>query len=306
MGRFHYRSVPPNYHLAQNSARQTISVSVKQTKFFTHPEFHSNPINQKTPASSTANDWKLPFNMADNRPEELKGWPKSWYKDGDVNGYLECPVDGCEKVFQNAEQVRTLLNHAVEPDDPTIPANVARDIRFRHRILVAMVNVTKCPKCPDPYEFEFDSIPEVRELFDHERDEHGSEDFSDVNKFIGLIREYREEEFGDGPKIWYELYEYYQRQIRKHPRYLDFQSCLQRNYELFRRGPGYLIDEHFNVLARGDRHGNDFGNSEEDLQKYKWCYPVKSDEFLSLLGPPPRDPEHILNVFKKAYSEGQF
>ena len=238
--------------------------------------------------------------MPDNRDEELKGWPESWYKDGNVNGILRCPVDECNEIFTTAGEVRNLLNHAIKD-------NQNMDMKFRHLVLQEMFNVTKCPKCPQPYEFEFDSLPEVRELFDHERDEHKSEDLSDVNKFIGLIREYREKEFGGGLEIWPKLHEYYTRRIRKQTGYLVFQKYLQDNYPFYHPPPKELYRWHFDHLAVADRKERPrVGYSEEVLKEIEFCYPVKSHEFLSSLKPPPDEPEHILNVFKKGYSEGKF
>ena len=244
--------------------------------------------------------------MPDNRPEELQGWPKSWYVNGDEEkGYLRCPVSGCNEVFQTAEQVRNILEHAVRSrDDPDLGANANWDIKFRHKILVAMFNVTACPRCDDP--FEFDSIPEIRNLFDHESEVHKTEDLSDINKFITLIRELREKEFGEGREIWPELYEYYKRQLRRQDGYLEFERYLKRNYPLFRTSGTTIYDWYYDQLAVGDRGGISYGRSKEEREKYSVCYPVKSDEYLSLLKPLPDDPEHILNVFKDRYSKGHF
>ena len=86
--------------------------------------------------------------MADIQPAELQGWPHSWYLDGPQGRVLRCPVDGCEEVFINAEEVEHRLEHCSKPQNP--------DIDFGHRILLAMCEVRACPKCrliaqPDPY-----------------------------------------------------------------------------------------------------------------------------------------------------------
>ena len=239
--------------------------------------------------------------MSDYRPEEVRGWPKSWYVGEDVMRNLRCPVSGCRRVFISAEEVRSLLNHAVEEDQNG-------DMEFRHKILMEMVNVTKCPKCERPYEFTIDNIPDVRELFQHELDAHGSEELSDVNKFIVLIREHRDKKFGGGPEIWSELHEYHKRQIRKQPRFTEFEQYVQTNYPLY-RGPPPLQDSHLKQLSKNDRLAKAHEYKDEDVKQWEWCYPVKSDEFLGSLHaykPIPADPEHILNVFKKAYTEGKF
>nr|AUW31074.1 hypothetical protein [Cladonia uncialis subsp. uncialis] len=243
--------------------------------------------------------------MPADRPEEFKGWPKSWY---DEKGDLRCPAVGCPIVFRTVEEVKEFTKHFFLPMDD--------DMNFHHALLVAMSKVQKCLKCPyTPFPPGKPlGIIGTRDLFKHEREVHHSEDLSDFKKFIGLIREKRYEEFGGGLTIWPQLRKYHIRNIQKQPEYHEFKGYVMEQYPIFRPR---IADWNLVHLAKADRRGIFPPCREQDKEKYEEYYPVTSKEFLESLERLETQQEgvtveryergkELLKVMRDKYSRGEF
>ncbi len=231
--------------------------------------------------------------MSADRPEELKGWPKSWYVNGDEDGDLRCPAVGCDKVFRTAEEVINLGEHFKADDDEE-----DWDTAFHHHILFRMTLEAKCPKCDyrrNPRPTLGDADP--RELFKHERDAHDSDELSDIKKFIGLIRKHRSERFGGGPEIWPELHEYYKTNIQKQPEYPQFKTYVEGC------GLDVASDKHLDEVAEADR-GSDFPPGLNPHQRK--FYPVHIDGFLNQFPMYKVKEKELRDSLKEKYSKGEF
>ena len=238
--------------------------------------------------------------MSADQAEGLKGWPKSWYVNGNEDGDLRCPAVGCDKVFRTVEEMEDRTDHLNDfVENP--------DTQLHHDVLRAINNVEKCPKC-DYSEKRADldhSIHDTRNLFRHERKVHHSEELSDIKKFIGLIRKHRYDMFGGGIHIWPGLHEYYIRNILKQPELPELEKYLQKFHVDTSRTLSYL-----DYIAAVDR-GSAFpeGLTKEQKKICREYYPVDRDRFLSCFG-PPKDRQmgvpHVWDVMRDKYSKGEF
>ena len=239
---------------------------------------------------------------ADRRPG-LKGWPKSWYVNENEDGDIRCPAVGCHEVFRTIEDLNDRTHHFYNPgQDP--------DTKFHHAILEAMDFTTQCPKCD---EFEFSKVDkpygahDPRFLFKHEREKHHTEEFSDIKKFIGLIRKYRKDPyFVHDVSIWRDLHEYYIRNIQKQPEFEEFKKYLSHCDINTKLPPEKYLEE----VAKRDR-GSEIpvamGHGMPTVE-VTW-FPVHRDQFLKSF-PCPKDQEgdaaNIRDIMRAKYARGEF
>ena len=238
--------------------------------------------------------------MSENRIEELKGWPLSWYEGENGTGYLRCPARGCDKVFKTAKEMEQRLQHYSWPEED-------EDIAFDHVILAAMCAVQICPKCGVVPSHVGTHDNDTRPHFKHELDVHKTERLSDIKGFIGLIREYRSLDFPYGNldenviELWSKLYQYFRRNIIRQPDYHVLHNFLLDQRDLKRSK---------DILCTVTYTDSDFlGLTGEDLENCKVVYPVHKDAFLSKWRPThlPRYPTgHIVDTMKARYAKGDF
>ena len=138
---------------------------------------------------------------------------------------------------------------------------------------------------------------------------HGSEELSHPKKFIGLIREGRDELFGGAPEIWPLLHKYFIRNIQKHPEFRAFAMYLEEYYPSF--SPP-TQDWQFDHMLKGTPRLNLPEWSKEFKEKYQDYYPVKSNEFLAnykkLQDPRAHNGEALQScrIMKGGFNEGDF
>lgn len=242
--------------------------------------------------------------MSADAPEELKGWPESWYmKNGKGEVYLRCPAPNCEDVFRNAEQMEDRLNHHFMPTDKVTA--------FQHAILQAMCEVKQCPKCNyvrtprDVGPWKTDS--DIRALLKHEYDQHhGEQDLIDLKKFVGFIREHRGRLFGGKDltraiRLWKQVDIYHRTNIKQQPEFQDLKA--------------YLVNE-CGVSPKGDWLGTinetcrdkQFPENPQgtELDGCKNYFPVDRYAFLNGYEPQYREPGrvHVWDLMRAKYWRG--
>lgn len=242
--------------------------------------------------------------MAEDRPEELKGWPVSWYVGGDFQkGYLKCPAANCEDVFKNAKEVENRTEHQFLSLDYAS--------RFQHCILAAMCYVTRCPKCVDFVRTTRNMGPnkpdsDIRALLQHEYDVHGTEDLRDVQKFVGFVRQFRYKKFGaknitDAIHLWKEVDTYHRTTIKQQPRYEDLKAYLKNDCKISMKGDWLgrinktCRDTEFPKEAKGPQ-----------LAQCQDYFPVDPNAFLKQFEPESREPGvvHVWDVMRAQYFSG--
>ena len=232
-----------------------------------------------------------------NSPPGFKRWPRNWHNNNNVDSYLLCPA--CGIPLGSDKEVQIHINHYEASNDALVkllnlPQERLLDTNFKHRILQAMCKMTKCPEPECSYvrtprimsNGEIDT--DIKAFVEHEATTHFKGHLWDIGRFIGLIRDNREIEFGGGREIWPELFEYYKRNIRAHPDFVFLDLYLTNTYG------SRLTNSRLDQLAKEWRlrhFADDFpGASEEDQRKYEYCYPFKIVEFLRTFH-RPNDPQ---------------
>ena len=243
--------------------------------------------------------------MSKDAPEELKGWPDSWYvKDNKGNVYLRCPAPKCKEVFRNAKQMDKRLEHQFMPEDEVTT--------FQHAILAAMCEVKHCPKC-NTYKRTTRNLgplktdSDIRALLKHERDVHGSEDFTDMRKFVGFIREHRARLFGGkdltrAARVWKIVDKYHHRSIKQQPEFQELEEYLV-GCRVFLGNEDWL--DRINKTCRDTVFpDNPQGAELAECRKY---YPVAPGNFLRDFEPLERQPgrKHVWDIFRDKYAAGE-
>ena len=242
--------------------------------------------------------------MAEDQPQELMGWPESWYVPGDGQKvYLGCPASNCGAVFKTAKEVENRLEHHVIPSDYVM--------RFEHSMLGAMCYVTRCPKCINfvrtPRDMgPFTADPDIRALLRHEHDVHNTQDLIDVYKFVGFIRQNRSSLFGakhitNAIHVWKEIGRYHRIAITKQPRYQELKEYLENECKLSMEG---------DWLGRINMACRDTKLPEEakgfQLKECQDCYPVGRTDFLKQFKPTSGEKgrAHVWDVMRAEYFSG--
>ena len=164
-------------------------------------------------------------------------------------------------------ELENISGHCLECQDDDPDEDL--DICFYHDVLLSMCDVTKCPR--DTYEPKAEGMTAIRDMFAHYKTVHHSQAMSDVKRFIGLIREYRDIPLAGGPEFLGKLHQYFKCNIRRQPDFEVFknylESCKKVNMD------GDYLDE---VIA---------------IDRPKDCeethYPLTKAEFLKSFPRPP-------------------
>lgn len=175
--------------------------------------------------------------------------------DEDETGLLRCPVSGCGEVFKSMTELEAISRHCIAAD------NKGPDIEFHHEVLLTMCDVRKCRECG--YEPKTLGMMGTRDMFTHHWKVHRSREYSDIKRFIGLIRKYRDVPIGGAPYIWTQLHEYFKRNIQKQPDFEVFKDYL-KSYNKLNMDGDYL--DEIIAVDRPKPFGGD--------------YPLTKDEFL--------------------------
>lgn len=245
--------------------------------------------------------------MSADAPDELKGWPESWYaKDDKGKVYLRCPAPNCKDVFKNADEMENRLMHQFCPEDPVT--------KFQHAILQATCEVKQCPKCDyvrtprDMGPWTVDS--DIRALLKHEHDEHnGEQDLLDMKKMIGFIRKHRGRLFGGKDltraiRLWKHVDSYFRTNIKQQPEFAAFETYLL-DVGVWMGEGDWLGD--INKACRDTQFpGNPQGKELKECRDY---YPVGPEYFLQSLNPPKQrlgDSSNIREIMRAKYAAGDF
>ena len=166
------------------------------------------------------------------------------------------------------QELENITGHCLEflDDDPDDDL----DISFYHDVLLSMCDVKHCPF--DPYEPNTEGMTAVRDMFAHYKNVHRSQALSDVKRFIGLIREYRDIPLAGGSKFLGKLHQYFKRNIRRQPDFEVFKNYLESTKKV--KMDGDYLDQ---VMAI-DR--------PEDFKKEEH-FPLTTAEFLKSFPRPP-------------------
>ena len=121
-------------------------------------------------------------------------------------------------------ELENISGHCLEfqDDDP----GEDLDICFYHDVVLSMCDVTECPT-GDKYKPKTEGMTAIRDMFAHYKTVHRDSGMSDVKRFIGLIREYRDIPLARGPKFWEKLHQYFKRNIRRQPDFEVFKNYLE-------------------------------------------------------------------------------
>ena len=114
--------------------------------------------------------------------QELDRWPLSWYipEDKDSPARLKCIARGCDHIFKTNTDIRYRWNHWQNN------SLYQREKSTDHAILRALNNQKNCPYCD--YNINHKGLT-IRDLFQHEWDNHGTNNTTNIHGIVTLVRQ---------------------------------------------------------------------------------------------------------------------
>ena len=111
-------------------------------------------------------------------------WPTSWH---DHEGSMKCPARGCTKRFQSGRAMGQRATHWSSNEDSL---HSSLETNTDHKLLLLFNQQTKCPYC----DFTINATKwdvDIRDLFEHESQVHGTINMTGIEAFVRLVRERR-------------------------------------------------------------------------------------------------------------------
>ena len=114
--------------------------------------------------------------------QELDRWPVSWYIPADKDSpiRLRCIARDCDHIFKTNTDIRYRWNHWQHFSD------YKKEMSTDHAILRALNNQRNCPYCD--YSINHKGLT-IRDLFQHELDDHKSSNTTNIAGIVILVRE---------------------------------------------------------------------------------------------------------------------
>ena len=199
---------------------------------------------------------------------DLDQWPESWYipANKDQAKRLKCIARGCDHIFRTNTDIRYRFNHWQNSSSPN------RSITTDHGILRALNAQRNCPYPACNYTFSSNKGQSIRDLFQHELDEHGTKYTTSIEGIVTLVRQGR---FRTVTPELQELIWHRMCQILKTTR--EYRVMLE-----YCHLPPYTIGENFKPLLSPEQL-----RPRGPLDPY--YIPIPAERFLSHLAPNPFD-----------------